>query len=445
MENDSIPVMPERRFSIVGIPNWFAFGSVIIYVLFPLINMFRRMRDDSEFLFNPWRDYIFWIAGLFVLLLFIAVLEYPCKEKLIAAWQNFWHHPTYIILAALAVWMFVSTAVTGFVYGSVIGSEKSRTGLICSLVYLVFFIMGIRVKKTRPGVWIGVFLATAGALNLLILIDYFFGLKLDLAGSGPVFYNSNHLAYYLLTETVTAEAAFLLSPSRVRRVAALCVYCTGIGALILSDTLGCSVALVLTFVFAAIILPLTRKFHPIRFAAALVAAVAVFLCLYFVPNTSGVTQKQVIEKNFSVLQESAEAATDIGSASDSLGSGRMALWRSAVNATLEKPIFGQGLAEMRVRLIVDTHGGNDTAHNEFLEYASNHGVPALLLYVAFILAVYIRGARHRRSLTDVEVLSLIVAFAYLVSSVFGVTMFYTAPYLFLFLGLGYCCTEKKTA
>lgn len=77
-----------------------------------------------------------------------------------------------------------------------------------------------------------------------------------------------------------------------------------------------------------------------------------------------------------------------------------------------------------------------------------HGVPSLrstVWGVASFYGVFRRGARHRRSLTDVEVLSLIVVFAYLVSSVFGVTMFYTAPYLFLFLGLGYCCTGKKTA
>ena len=432
-----------RRFSVAAVPNWFAFGAMTVYVLFPLVNLFRRAGGSGPFLFSAWRDYVFWAAGIFLVLLLIAAVDHPGREKLVGAGKTFLANPAFVFLAALAVWMIVSTAVTGFVYASVVGSEKSRTGLICSLVYLTVFLMGLRLKKTRGvGVWLGVFLAAAGLINLLILVDYFFGLELDLAGNGPVFYNRNHLAYYLLTETVAAAAVFLLSPSKGRRAAAMVVYFTGVEVLIIADTLGCLVALVLTFVFAAVVLPLTRKFHPIRYAAVLLAAAAAFACLWFIPDAKGVTQEKKIENNITVLEESAGAITDIGGASGSLGSGRMALWKSAVRATVEKPVFGQGLAAMRVRLSEDTNGGNDTVHNEFLEYASNHGVPALLFYLAFVLAVFIRGARCRRSLTDTEVLSLTVAFAYLVSSFFGVTMFYTAPYLFLFLGLGYCRPEK---
>lgn len=443
MKRDALQRAMRRDYSVAAVPGWFALGAMTVFVLFPLVNMIRRWKIGSDFLFTAWRDYLFWAAGIFLVLLLVAAIDHPSREKLVGAGKTFLSNPAFVFLAALAVWMLVSTAVTGFVYDSVIGTEKSHTGLVCSLVYFTVFLMGLRLKKTRgSGVWLAVFLAVAGFLNVFILVDYYAGLSLGLTSSGAIFYNSNHLAYYLLVETVAAETVFLLSPSRGRRAAALAVYLSGVGALVLANTLGCLVALAVTFVFAAVVLPLTRKFHPVRFVAVILAAVAVFGAMYFIPTAKGATQKAQTESNIKVLEQSAEAITDIGGASGSLGSGRMALWKSAARATAEKPVFGQGLAAMRERLMNDTHGGNNTVHNEFLEYASNHGIPALLLYLAFVLAVFIRAARRRRLLTDMEVLSLTVAFAYLVSSFFGVTMFYTAPYLFFFLGLGYCRAEK---
>ena len=53
-----------------------------------------------------------------------------------------------------------------------------------------------------------------------------------------------------------------------------------------------------------------------------------------------------------------------------------------------------------------------------------------------------RLSLNRKKLTNVQIVSLIASFAYLASSFFGVTMFYTAPYLFILLGLGYSRDES---
>ena len=434
----------KRRFTPQVIMDLLLIGALFVYLLFPLINMVRRTDRWSPLFFPLWRDFLQYVTWIFLIIAFFVSRLTSGRYELVAPTSVFIKNPAFLFAVGLGIWMIVSTFVTGLFAESIVGSEKSHTGLFYSLVYLFTFFMGLRMKGLRGGrLWIAAFLVLSGILNILIVIDYYAGSKYNLAGSGAVFYNSNHIAYYLLVDTVAAESVFLLAHSRIQRAVALLIYITGFCALFITNTLGCIVAFIVTLVFSAVVLPLTKKWNTVRYISVVLAAVAVTAVLYYVPTVTGKTQKSNIDSNIGVLIQSAEAAQDIESAPGTLGSGRMALWRSAIHATCEKPIFGYGLATMRTRLWTDTHGGNDTVHNEFLEYSSNHGVPALLLYLAFVLAVFIRGARYRRVLTNAEVISLTAAFAYLVSSVFGVTMFYTAPFLFIFLGLGYCRGEES--
>ena len=56
---------------------------------------------------------------------------------------------------------------------------------------------------------------------------------------------------------------------------------------------------------------------------------------------------------------------------------------------------------------------------------------------AALLGVFVRAIRRRRILSGVTLACLTVAFTYMVSACFGITLYNTAPYLFIFLGLGY--------
>ena len=79
---------------------------------------------------------------------------------------------------------------------------------------------------------------------------------------------------------------------------------------------------------------------------------------------------------------------------------------------------------------------SDRPHNEFLQYSAFFGIPATVFYVAGILAIYLKALKNKYKLDIYAKASLITAFAYLVSSLFGNTMYYTTPYLFILLGIG---------
>lgn len=401
-----------------------------------MVNFVRRANGGDLF-FPLWRDHIFIIVAVFAL--FHLALHTFEDLKFSDLKSIFRVNPAWSFLALLSIWMIISAFITGLDYETVIGSEKSHTGLICSLVYNTFFVMALCMDREKHiRFWTGLFLAVGFIISALIIFDYFsFGSVRAFVVYNFFFYNFNHLSYYLLIVSVCAYTVFLLTENKYIRLASLLVFSAGTAALLLADTLGCYVAFAISFIFNAIVFSLTGKFKWKRFIAVLLVVCLVVLVLLFVPNVDHETAKELLQRNLNEFTGFFAAAQASEGVDESLGSGRMILWITALKATLEKPVFGNGLAEMRNLLYTASGGGNNTVHNEFLEYCSNQGIPALLFYVAFVLSVFIRGAKNRRSLTNMNIASLCVAFAYLVSSVFGVTIFYTAPYLFIFLAFGY--------
>ena len=80
---------------------------------------------------------------------------------------------------------------------------------------------------------------------------------------------------------------------------------------------------------------------------------------------------------------------------------------------------------------------NIRPHNEFMQYALFHGIPAAILYFVGCLGVFIRALRKKVYLDGASLVCLSAAFGYLVSSFFGLTLYTTAYFLFMFLGMGY--------
>ena len=63
------------------------------------------------------------------------------------------------------------------------------------------------------------------------------------------------------------------------------------------------------------------------------------------------------------------------------------------------------------------------------------GIPGIIFYVIFILSILIRNLKKIKLLDDINIFCLFIVICYLISSMFGNSMFYTSPYFFIFLGI----------
>ncbi|MCR5098300.1 MAG: hypothetical protein K6B14_05055, partial [Lachnospiraceae bacterium] len=105
------------------------------------------------------------------------------------------------------------------------------------------------------------------------------------------------------------------------------------------------------------------------------------------------------------------------------------------------PVFGLGMEGIRARGYW-VYVGNARPHNEFLQYALFYGIPAGVLYFSGCLSAFLHDLKYKNELDGITVTFLVVAFGYLVSSFFGLTLYSTAPYLFITLGLGIYSNKK---
>ena len=97
------------------------------------------------------------------------------------------------------------------------------------------------------------------------------------------------------------------------------------------------------------------------------------------------------------------------------------------------PVLGFGPENMDKELQATIW--NDRIDNEVLQYAIYLGIPAALLYLAALFTLaFSRGASLPR-LRPAAFVAAGCVFGYLLSSMLGNSMFYTAPYFWIFLGI----------
>ena len=139
----------------------------------------------------------------------------------------------------------------------------------------------------------------------------------------------------------------------------------------------------------------------------------------------------------------AQLSSDIGniaSGSDkaqSAGSGRWLLWQNGVRFAWERPLFGYGPDNLGARYAVSTASFSDRPHNELIQIAASLGIPAMLFYLSGLIAHLKSFLTLHQRLDRLSIGIFAMIGAYLISSLFGNSMFYTTPFFFLFLGISY--------
>ena len=114
------------------------------------------------------------------------------------------------------------------------------------------------------------------------------------------------------------------------------------------------------------------------------------------------------------------------------GNGRWGIWQYVADYIHDSPIWGygcEGIAE-----IMRDYTFTTNPHNEPLTYAAFFGIPAAAFYCMAVLLSVFKGFRNSRELPEKQTAAY-ASIAYFISSLFGVAFFYTAPFMFMFLGM----------
>lgn len=420
-----------------GFFNFMSSFLIFAFMLNPLLIMIRKQFlpfvPDSSNSINR----ITLMIGTALLALFIARHLLLGRKLNVKSFVKS-NLPVTLFLAFGAV-MIVTTLINGHFDITLFGDAYREEGLFGFLSYIVYFVLVIMNNSpNHKKAWIYTFVASSAIISAAVLYEcYAHGTHtIDF-----IFSHYNHLGYYLVT-AFGVSAMLVLASEKIWQKLLFSVSCfITVLALIANDTFGCQLAAVAGVVFICAMYSIAKS----RFKAVGLVPAAILIAAVVFGYATSERMNGLISAN--ILQTANDSQAIVHGREEaefSTGVSRMILWEMGMDYILEKPITGHG-ADVTGEEMQTLTNDSDRCHCEYMNYAISFGIPAVLLYIAAVFAVYLRGLLAKKKLTDINLIGLGAAMFYLVSAVVGNTMYYTAPFLFILLGMGYFSEEPTEA
>lgn len=342
--------------------------------------------------------------------------------------------PWHFLLLGMLLWSVMSTVLCEDPERAFKGSAYMDDGLRSYFFYAAVMVAGFLItSQVKQQKVMEVFSLTANVNALLMMMQEWevpvLADSLSYPRSG-IFCNANHLAYYLSMSILCLAGLYLYEESTRKRVLLALSMALQVYALIVNDTFGCYLAVVVGIAAAAIfyVCRKGRWSHCVWVPIGIVLVLSACSCLGWIPSSSGRTLWDNFMIFFYDVNRVAENVEEAGSA----GSGRVLLWMTALEMIPERPLFGYGPEMLYGEYARIT--GFDRPHNEYIQHAVFLGIPALIMYLAALITMFIHQWKHLPKLQESTIIAAGAVVAYLFSALFGNTMFYTTPYFFMLLG-----------
>ena len=253
--------------------------------------------------------------------------------------------------------------------------------------------------------------------------------------------NSNFYGYYYLMALTCCLGLFITEKNKILKMIYLIAYAFLGYGLIYNNTFGCYLAFIVTLVLYNIYAIIKKTDRKLIFIAITIFVLLSGITSRDDENIAGKNLKQLSEDiqviNSKIMNKETEIINekevDVEEQFNKTGTGRMELWLYAIKFISEKPIIGYGPENLRDKYL-RLRNDADRPHNLILQLACVSGIPGMLLYVSAVGIIVIKGIIYIFKNNKNGLIYLIVVVAYLGSSMFGLSIYYTSPYFFIFLG-----------
>lgn len=398
-----------------------SFISLLIFSIYPIFIMILNYLN-SNLISTMWVEINYLLGVLGFLLLCLSIN----KEKI----KNY--KKEIILLSILSILIFISTLLSSNKTISILGSMYRNDGLIMYINYFFIFTLGHNIKndKYKKIILTGVII-TSLILGFLTGFDITSNNVFSLSTYPYLFYNYNHLGYYLTIGVISSLILFINEENKFKNVFYLLSNILLTINIILNNTFGSYLGVLCGITFMLII-NIIRKEKILK----TVFSVLIFLLLSLLLSYKATP---IVLDNFKALVSDTKniiTTDDIKDKSISKSGNRLELWTNAIDFIKEKPLFGYGIENLSEKY-KSVGVLEDRPHSSILQIALFLGIPALLLISSLILKIFIANVFNikKESLINIGILTIFIA--YTISSLFGNSMYYTTPYYMIILGFLY--------
>lgn len=338
----------------------------------------------------------------------------------------------FVLLIIFFVLAIISTINSSDIILSLMGSEYRKDGLYSYIAYIGIGLISMFIIEDKDkNIIYKLFIIVGLILTIFTrfgMNDFLFPIQNSYNG---IFFQFNHFSYFQILCLVCNTCLFVTSNSK-ESVIYLISYMFMLELLILNDTFGGYVAILLTTIFIVMYYIMIKK---IRIKPIIILVIFILLSLN-VSSGSG----SIVIKNF---KENLGAVKNVDMSNldkeeefqklEHLGTDRGKLWMSSIKLIKQKPILGYGIENIEDKLR-DDGNNNDKPHNLILGLMVYIGIPGALALLSCYALVILKSLVKIKEINDVTFVALAAAICYLMSSMFGNSMFYTQPYFSIFFG-----------
>jgi len=349
------------------------------------------------------------------------------------------------IFVLYMIWTLIACFNSPYKYTAFHGNFYRQEGYYMYINYAGYFLCAFLLKnKKLRKILLNTFIISSLFLIIISRVtlsgerftDIFTNVDIDLT----VFAQFNHYGYYLMMSLMCSLGLFIKEKNKILKILYIIAFTIISYALIYNNTFGCHIAVFIGLVLYGIYALIKKKDRKLIFIA-----IAIFVLLYSVTTKYNIN---LAKYNFTDLADDIksiyykiagievpatdtdedEAPKDFGK----VGTNRMALWINGINFVKESPLLGYGPDNLNP-LYADVGIHQDRPHNLLIQLATTSGIPGMLLYVTAVGIIVVKGIIKLLK-NDKGKIVLLIVVTYLISAMFGNSMFYTSPYFFIALG-----------
>ncbi len=332
----------------------------------------------------------------------------------------------------MLLWSCISTALSDDPHTSFFGTEYRFDGLMTYFFYASVYVCALVVVNNKyRNRLLFLFTLVGNVVAILVpLQDYGIGFwnEVFVGQLAAMFFHFNHTGYFLCMAIICSMGMYLFSESRKWRVWYLLSTIIQVFGILVNSTFASFLASWCALVMLMVFFVRYYKKFSIRLIVPLLIVVLLSTASYFgyIPNSKGEDMKDNIEM---LLEDFLKITTQEDM--DKAGHGRMTLWKQGLKMIPKRPIFGYGPEQLDEEL--SEIMWVDRPDNEFIQHGIFLGIPGLAFYLIALIWLFVHQWIRLKELDITTIVAAGCVIAYLVSSLFGNSMFYTTPYLYMFL------------
>ena len=288
---------------------------------------------------------------------------------------------------------------------------------------------------------------------------YIFNIPFEPAFASSTFGNRNFFGGFLSICVPIFMALYIIRRKKIYLVTSLISFWAMLVSMTRSSWMGLAVATVFGVIY--IIKNFSKEI--LKRTIHIVIGFTIIFVSVLIPPTFITDYLNVNTLNGRLTSLSQDFETLFGSGTEkgNLGSGRIRIWTLTLKEIASAPLLGTGpdtlveglnknVRNEHIQFMLDTHQYIDKAHNEYLQIAATIGIPALIIYLAF-LAQILSNQKNKLFKDNATFILIIPIISYIVQAFFNISTIGVAPIFWALLGLvqnqtfknDLCCDENK--